>query len=68
MNMSNGPGNLNSQQKLSGTFFQQIEIPAPDLNLDIGSGSHGQQTGEMLIRLESAPIAHSERITMMLAG
>jgi UDP-GlcNAc3NAcA epimerase len=37
---------------MSDTFFQELEIPHPDYNLDIGSGSHGVQTGQMLIALE----------------
>lgn len=37
---------------LSQVFFDELEIPAPDVNLGIGSGRHGQQTGEMLIAIE----------------
>jgi UDP-GlcNAc3NAcA epimerase len=37
---------------LSGVFFDQLEIPPPDVNLEVGSGSHGAQTGVMLERIE----------------
>ncbi len=39
--------------KLSDVFFQELDLPRPDHNLDVGSGSHGRQTGQMLERLES---------------
>ncbi len=37
---------------LSGIFFEEMGIPAPDLNLEIGSGSHSAQTAEILKRVE----------------
>jgi UDP-N-acetylglucosamine 2-epimerase len=33
-------------------FFDELNIPEPDYHLGIGSGSHGEQTGEMLKRTE----------------
>lgn len=37
---------------MSKIFFDELQIPQPDCNLAIGSGSHGRQTGQMLIQLE----------------
>jgi len=38
--------------EMSGVFFDGLELPRPDLNLEVGSGSHGAQTGAMLKKLE----------------
>ncbi len=37
---------------MSDIFFQQLGIPEPDYNLEVGSGSHAQQTAEIMMRLE----------------
>jgi len=37
---------------LSSVFFEELDIPRPDHDLGVGSGWHGEQTGEMLKRLE----------------
>lgn len=34
------------------TFFEQLELPEVDHNLDVGSGSHGEQTGKILAGIE----------------
>lgn len=37
---------------MSQTFFDELGIPAPDYNLEVGSGSHARQTAEILVRFE----------------
>jgi UDP-N-acetylglucosamine 2-epimerase (non-hydrolysing) len=38
--------------EMSATFFDELGMPAPDVNLEIGSGSHTEQTAGVMIRLE----------------
>ncbi len=39
-------------EKMSQRFFAELQIPAPDENLDVGSGSHAVQTAEVMKRFE----------------
>lgn len=38
---------------MNDVFFQELGIPAPDVHLDVGSGSHGAQTARILERYEA---------------
>lgn len=42
---------------MSRLFFDELGIPAPDVNLEIGSGPHAEQTGKMMIALEKLILA-----------
>lgn len=37
---------------MSEVFFEEMDIPTPDHNLGVSGGSHGQMTGQMLIKIE----------------
>ena len=39
-------------KEMSDNFFKDLEIPSPDYNIHVGSGSHGKQTGLMMKGIE----------------
>ena len=39
---------------MSGSFFDQLGIPEPDLNLEVGSGTQSEQTANIMVRYEQA--------------
>jgi UDP-GlcNAc3NAcA epimerase len=43
--------------EMSGIFFDGLDLPRPDVNLGVGSGSHGFQTGAMLKGVEDVLLA-----------
>lgn len=43
---------------MSDVFFRQLGIPEPDINLEVGSGSHASQTAQIMMRFE----AHVEHL------
>ena len=49
---------------LSGSFFRDLGIPEPDVNLEVGSASHAVQTARIMERLE--PVLERERPGWML--
>ena len=38
--------------KMDQVFFEKLEVPGAEYNLEVGSGSHAEQTGKMLIGIE----------------
>ena len=39
-------------ERMSEVFFRQLGLPEPDVNLGVGSGSHAEQTGAVMVGLE----------------
>ena len=39
-------------KNMSAIFFEQLDIPEPDVNLEVGSGTHAYQTANIMLRLE----------------
>lgn len=46
-------------------FFQELELPEPKYNLNIGSGSHAEETGKMLIGLENILLKEKPDIVLV---
>lgn len=51
-------------RKMSKSFFVELGIPIPDINLEVGSGSHAQQTAEIMKRFE--PVLINEQPDVLL--
>ena len=51
-------------EKMSHLFFEQLRIPKPDIDLEVGSASHAVQTAEVMKRLE--PVLVGERPDVVL--
>lgn len=49
---------------MSGVFFAQLEMPEPDCNLGVGSGTHAQQTAGVMLALE--PVLVERRPDLVL--
>jgi UDP-N-acetylglucosamine 2-epimerase (non-hydrolysing) len=43
---------------MSDSFFRDLEIPPPDMNLEVGSASHAVQTARIMERFEPAALEH----------
>ena len=40
--------------RMSDVFFRDLEIPTPDVNLGVGSGTHGEQTAAAMVGLAAS--------------
>lgn len=50
---------------MSEVFFHQLQIPAPDINLEVGSGSHAQQTSQIMSRLEGVVLDRKPNLVLV---
>jgi UDP-N-acetylglucosamine 2-epimerase (non-hydrolysing) len=50
---------------MSEVFFQQLDMPGPDVNLEVGSGSHARQTAEVMVRLEPVVLDRKPDLVMV---
>jgi UDP-N-acetylglucosamine 2-epimerase (non-hydrolysing) len=57
--------NQHYSENMDKVFFEELNLPKPKYNLSIGSGSHGDQTGRMLIEIEKVLIQEKPDITLV---
>jgi len=53
-------------RSMSGSFFEDLGLPAPDANLGVGSGTHAQQTAAVLVAFEQDLLAHPARLVVVV--
>lgn len=53
-------------KKMSGDFFDQLNIPHPDVNLECGSGTQAEQTAKIMVRYEQLLLKEPCDITLVV--
>lgn len=51
---------------MSDSFFRDLGIPEPDVNLGVGSGSHGYQTAQVLMKIEQLLIERKPHVVLVV--
>ncbi|MBN2301327.1 MAG: UDP-N-acetylglucosamine 2-epimerase, partial [Lentisphaerae bacterium] len=54
-------------EKMSKLFFEELNIPKPDINLDIGSASHAVQTAKIMVAFEQV-LLHEQPDLVLVVG
>jgi UDP-N-acetylglucosamine 2-epimerase (non-hydrolysing) len=52
--------------QLSQVFFEELRMPRPDIELNIGGGSHAEQTGRMMMALEQVFVREAPDLVMVV--
>lgn len=53
-------------EKMSHQFFDHLEIPKPDINLEVGSASIACQTAEIMKRFEAVVVEHAPDVVLVV--
>jgi len=51
---------------MSGDFFEQLGIPQPDINLEVGSGTQAEQTAAIMVRYEQALLRQRSALCLVV--
>ncbi len=52
-------------ENMSRIFFDELDMPRPEYNLEVGSGTHGEQTAKMMQRIETVLIKERPNMTIV---
>lgn len=52
-------------EEMSAAFFRALRIPDADYNLGVGSGTHGEQTGRMLVAIEKVLVDEAPELVLV---
>lgn len=53
-------------KNMSDSFFEQLNIPMPDINLEVGSGAQAEQAGNIMIRYEKILLEKKAEVTLVV--
>ena len=53
-------------KKMSGSFFEQLEIPEPHMNLEAGGGTQAEQTANIMVRFEQELLANPTDLVLVV--
>ena len=53
-------------ERMSQSFFVDLGMPKPDLNLEVGSGSHAEQTARVMVEFENVCLAHKPDLVIVV--
>ncbi|WP_367615692.1 non-hydrolyzing UDP-N-acetylglucosamine 2-epimerase [Pontibacter liquoris] len=53
-------------QKMSDTFFEELQIPQPDINLEAGGGTQAEQTGAIMVAFEKELMNHPADLVLVV--
>jgi len=53
------------EYEMNGSFFKDLELPKPDFNLGVGSGSHAEQTAKIMVGVEKVLVEEEPDVTLV---
>ena len=53
-------------EKMSQVFFEDLNIKTPEVNLEVGSGSHALQTAQIMVKFEQELLAYPTDVVLVV--